>query len=122
MMNSHQGYDVLVKEIHHIEKMDRPSGTAIATSQGIIKHLDRKTSWTLNTPTDDFQIEIHTERIGQVNGTHQVTYSSPIDEITIEHKAHNRDGFARGAIHAAHWVSHKKGMYTMKNMLSSGQL
>ena len=108
-------YSVGIEEIHHTQKKDAPSGTAISIAEGIIKNSAKK-SWTLEAPSVK-SILIEAKREGTVKGTHIVSYSSEIDTISLKHEAHNRDGFAKGAILAAEWLANKKGVYTMKDVL-----
>jgi 4-hydroxy-tetrahydrodipicolinate reductase len=115
MMSKFDSYSVEMEEIHHTQKLDAPSGTAISLAKGVIENSNY-TNWTLEKP---LQNEIHIEalRIGDVPGTHTVTYNSPIDSIEIKHTAHNRDGFALGAVIAAEWIVGKHGIFTMKDVL-----
>ncbi len=108
-------YNVSIEEIHHTQKKDAPSGTAISLAEGIIKHSDKK-DWKLDAETDQ-DIKIHAQRIHDEKGTHIINYDSNIDSISIKHKAHSREGFALGAIIAAEWLIDKKGFYTMKDVL-----
>jgi 4-hydroxy-tetrahydrodipicolinate reductase len=118
MMNKQSGYNVSMEEIHHTEKLDSPSGTAIKLAEGIIEKYPHKISW-VNTTTDKAEVlGIVSKRIDKVPGTHTVTWSSEIDELEIIHTAHNRKGFALGAVMAAEWVSDKRGVFTMHDMLS----
>lgn len=109
-------YEVSIREIHHTEKKDAPSGTAISLADGIIKNSNKK-NWVLGT-TDTDSIGIEADRIEDVKGTHIVDYASPIDTISIKHEAHTREGFALGAILAAQWIQGKKGVYSMKDVLA----
>ena len=111
-------YTVAIEEIHHTQKKDAPSGTAISIAEGIIKNSDRN-SWTMETPSIE-SIGIEAKREGDVKGTHSVKYTSKIDTISLKHQAHTRDGFAKGAILAAEWLVAKKGVYTMKDVLGIG--
>jgi 4-hydroxy-tetrahydrodipicolinate reductase len=118
MMNGYDMYDVKMEEIHHTQKLDAPSGTAITLAQGIIENIERKTNWVCDTEgVDEKSINITAKRIDPAPGTHIVTYDSPIDSIEITHTAHSREGFARGAIVAAEWLLGKKGVFSMKDML-----
>ena len=109
-------YDVSVEEIHHTEKKDAPSGTAITIAEGIIKHTDKE-NWKLDKFSENI-IPITAKREGDVKGTHTVEYKSKIDTISIQHEAHSREGFAKGAILAAEWLAKKEsGVYTMKDVL-----
>jgi 4-hydroxy-tetrahydrodipicolinate reductase len=109
-------YKVSMEEIHHTQKLDAPSGTAISLANGIIEH-SAYDSWTLDQPADQ-QIRIDAQRIENVPGTHSVFYNSDVDFIEIKHVAHNREGFALGSVLAAEWLVGKKGVYSMKDVLS----
>ncbi|MEW7291369.1 4-hydroxy-tetrahydrodipicolinate reductase [Aquimarina sp. 2304DJ70-9] len=115
MMSPLEGYDIEMEEIHHTEKLDAPSGTAITLAEGIIENTDKK-NWQLE-KGDQTTIPIVAKRIDKVPGTHTVTYSSEVDDIEIKHTAHNRNGFALGAVVAAEWLSDKTGVFSMKNVL-----
>ncbi|WP_445717569.1 4-hydroxy-tetrahydrodipicolinate reductase [Flavobacterium sp.] len=115
MMANLKQYNVSMEEIHHTQKLDAPSGTAITLAEGIIKHSDY-TNWTLENPTKN-QIEINAKRIENIPGTHSVFYDSEVDQIEIKHTAHSREGFALGALVAAEWLVGKKGVFTMKDVL-----
>ncbi len=108
-------YNVSVEEIHHLEKKDAPSGTAITIAEGILKHSDKK-DWKLNT-SEENSLNITAKREEEVKGTHIVSYDSSIDTISLKHEAHSREGFALGAILASEWLQKKKGIYTMKDVL-----
>ena len=108
-------YKVSIEEIHHTEKKDAPSGTAITIAEGIIENSAKKT-WNLDAKSEE-EINIAAKRIADVKGTHIVSYDSEIDKIEIKHEAHSRDGFAIGAIIAAQWLRNKKGVHTMKDVL-----
>lgn len=116
IMKAWPEYDVSIEEIHHTEKKDAPSGTAISLAEGILDHSE-KDGWKLNSE-DPKKINISAKRIDDVKGTHEVNYKSEIDSIQIEHKAHSRDGFAIGALLAAEWLIGKKGVYTMQDVLA----
>jgi 4-hydroxy-tetrahydrodipicolinate reductase len=111
-------YQVAMEEIHHTQKLDAPSGTAISLANGIINASDYK-DWTLENPKSD-EILIDAKRIENVPGTHSVFYNSEVDLIEIKHLAHNRTGFALGAVLAAEWIVDKKGVFTMKDVLNIG--
>ena len=117
LMNNQSGYNVMLEETHHTQKKDAPSGTAITLAEQIIKNLDHKKEWALNNVNNPMAIPILAHRVENVPGTHKVTYSSPIDDIQICHTAHNRDGFALGAIMAAEYIARKQGVFTMKDVL-----
>ncbi|MCB0453942.1 MAG: 4-hydroxy-tetrahydrodipicolinate reductase [Aequorivita sp.] len=108
-------YNVSVEEIHHLQKKDAPSGTAITIAEGILKHSDKK-DWKLNT-SEENSLNITAKREEDVKGTHTVSYNSSIDTISLKHEAHSREGFALGAILAAEFLKDKKGIFTMKNVL-----
>tara|TARA_B100000809_G_scaffold24130_1_gene21097 strand:- start:18109 stop:18810 length:702 start_codon:yes stop_codon:yes gene_type:complete len=115
LMKPWKDYQVSIEEIHHTQKLDAPSGTAITLAEGIVKNSDTK-NWKLNEAADD-TIKITAKRIDEVKGTHIINYDSDIDTISIKHEAHSRDGFALGAILAAEWLADKKGIFTMKDVL-----
>ncbi|WP_339831969.1 4-hydroxy-tetrahydrodipicolinate reductase [uncultured Altibacter sp.] len=108
-------YTASIEEIHHTQKKDAPSGTAISLAEGILEHSDKK-EWKLDRQSDD-ALTITAKRIEDVKGTHIIRYDSAIDSISLEHEAHSRDGFAKGAILAAEWLQGKKGIYSMKDVL-----
>ncbi len=117
-MDSLPEYDVSIEETHHIHKLDAPSGTAITMAECIIKQLSRKDSWVLaENKTSDNQLAIQAIRKDDVPGTHILKYSSAIDDIEIKHTAHNRSGFAIGAVVAAEWLYGKKGVFTMSDLI-----
>ncbi len=116
MMQHLNMYQISMEEIHHTKKLDEPSGTAITLAEGIIKQTSKK-NWALNVTNNESEIPIIAKRIPDVPGTHSITYSSKIDTIDIKHTAHNRDGFALGAVTAAEWLVGKKGVFTMKDVL-----
>ncbi len=123
IMNRYPQYDVLVEEIHHTEKLDAPSGTAITIAEGIVDSLDRKKEW-VNEVVGDYQeviaradqLLIESHRLEDVPGTHTVIYSSEVDDIEFKHKAHSRAGFALGAVVAAEWLNGKTGFYSVKDI------
>jgi len=115
MMQNIAGYNVSMEEIHHVHKLDAPSGTAITLAEGIIEN-SKKTGWVLDQDDED-KIKINAVREGEIPGTHSITYKSEVDEIKIEHKAHSRHGFALGAVLAAEWLHDKTGVYSMKDVL-----
>lgn len=116
MMSKFDSYNVNMEEIHHTQKLDTPSGTAISLAKGVIENSEY-TSWTLENSTEK-QIHIEAIRTENVPGTHTVTYNSVVDTIEIKHTAHNRDGFALGAVIAAEWIVGKQGVFTMKDVLN----
>ncbi len=111
-------YDVLLKETHHTQKLDKPSGTAVTLAEGILQHNARKKAWTIEKVFDPSQLQITCERADPAPGTHEVKYTSEVDDIEIIHTAHNRKGFALGAVLAAEFLLNKKGIFTMKDVLS----
>lgn len=111
-----EDYSISMEEIHHTQKLDAPSGTAITLAKGIIKNSSKR-KWELDVSTSDNTIPIVAKRIPEVPGTHSVTYESSIDTIDIKHTAHNREGFALGAVVAAEWLVGKKGIFSMKDVL-----
>ena len=115
MMGNLKQYNVSMEEIHHTQKLDAPSGTAITLAEGVIKHTDYA-NWTLETPISN-EIHIEAKRIENVPGTHSIFYDSEVDQIEIKHTAHSREGFALGAVIAAEWLVGKKGVFTMKDVL-----
>jgi 4-hydroxy-tetrahydrodipicolinate reductase len=117
MMSKFASYSVQMEEIHHTQKLDAPSGTAISLAKGVIENSDYA-NWTLDMPKDK-QIHIGVERIEDVPGTHTVTYNSIVDSIEIKHTAHNREGFALGAVIAAEWIVGKQGVFSMKDVLAT---
>lgn len=118
MMANLKQYKVSMEEIHHTQKLDAPSGTAITLAEGVIKHTDYA-NWTLETPISN-EIHIEAKRIENVPGTHSIFYDSEVDQIEIKHTAHSREGFALGAVIAAEWLIGKKGVFTMKDVLFNG--
>lgn len=117
MMAPLKEYDVSVHEIHHTQKLDAPSGTAITLAEGILENSDHKT-WGLVGRSENPDVPISSERIGTVPGTHTITYKNTIDTIQIKHEANNREGFALGAVMAAEWILGKKGVFTMRDVLN----
>ena len=122
MMNRYANYDVAMTEIHHTEKKDAPSGTAITLAEGILENLDRKSEWVLvdsQQSTDNSQLGIEALREGKVPGTHIVKYDSAVDSITIKHEAKSREGFALGAVVAAEFLVGKPaGFYSMADLMN----
>jgi 4-hydroxy-tetrahydrodipicolinate reductase len=122
LMNGNSDYKAEMEEIHHTQKLDAPSGTAITLAEGIINHHPAYNDW--NCPqseknhTSNSSVCIAAIREPGVPGTHSIRYSSPIDTITITHEAHNRMGFATGAIIAAEWLKGKQGVFTMRDVLN----
>jgi len=117
LMNTNRMYDVGMEEIHHTEKKDAPSGTAISLANDIISNLEKKTGWTLEENGPEDEIHIRAVREANVPGTHTIRYSSEIDEIELTHTAKGRKGFALGAVLAAEWLPGNTGVFTMKDLL-----
>jgi 4-hydroxy-tetrahydrodipicolinate reductase len=116
MMAKFNSYSVEMEEIHHTQKLDAPSGTAISLAKAVIENSNY-TNWTLDNPQEK-QIHIGVKRIEDVPGIHTLTYNSIVDTIEIKHTAHNRDGFALGAVIAAEWIVGKQGVFSMKDVLN----
>ncbi|MGW9686820.1 4-hydroxy-tetrahydrodipicolinate reductase [Flagellimonas sp. 2504JD1-5] len=116
MMSSLDQYKVSIEEIHHTQKLDAPSGTAITLAEGVIENTSYQ-NWKLD-ESDEKTIAITSKREGTVPGTHTITYQSIVDAIEIKHTAHNREGFALGAVIAAEWIQGKTGIFSMKDVLN----
>lgn len=116
VMNHFPQYDADITEIHHIHKLDHPSGTAITLAEGIIENIDRKEKWSEESNAENV-VHIAHERKGEVPGTHIINYTSEVDKITITHEAFSREGLALGAVVAAEWLNGKQGFYTMDNVI-----
>lgn len=121
LMRPLEQYNTSIEEIHHTQKLDAPSGTAITLAEGIIEHSNAK-DWQLegSEPKNPEHISIEAKRIEHVPGTHIIKYDSEVDSIHISHTAHNRQGFALGAVIAAEWIIGKTGIFTMKDVLNIG--
>ncbi len=117
LMQPYNSYDVSMTEVHHTEKKDAPSGTAISLAEQILTHLGRKNKWVNGASANSNELVIQSERIDPAPGTHMVKYSSEVDDIEIIHTAHTRVGFASGAVLAAEFAFEKKGIFTMKDVL-----
>lgn len=117
LMEPYADYDVQMEEIHHTQKRDAPSGTAITLAEQVLGQITRKKQWVNNAAKDQSDLQIVSERIDPAPGTHKVKYTSAIDDIEIIHTAHNRIGFAGGAVLGAEFVVGKKGIFTMKDVL-----
>jgi len=117
LMNNYTDYAIQIKETHHTAKKDAPSGTAISLAEQIIEQNEIKQHWHLGATNDHAIIPIETLREDPAPGTHVITYNSIIDDISIKHTAHNRNGFALGAVLAAEYLQNKKGIFTMKDVL-----
>ena len=118
LMKAHEDYEIQLTEIHHTEKKDAPSGTAITLAEQVLENIPRKKNWVNQISENPEELEILSERIDPAAGTHKVKYSSAIDDIEIIHTAHTRKGFALGAVLAAEFLKGKKGIYSMKDVLS----
>ena len=127
LMNNYPYYEVQVEEIHHTQKADSPSGTAITIAEGIIENMDAKNNWSnvlvADENSNDDQMKsgellIESYRMDSVPGTHTVIYDSEVDSIEFKHTAHNRNGFALGAVLAAEWLKDKKGFYSVNDMFN----
>jgi len=116
LMNKYEDYEVSMEEIHHIHKLDKPSGTAITLANQVIDKVKRKTKWSIDSESPE-TLFIKDLREGEVPGTHIMKYHSSVDDIEIMHKAHNRKGFALGAVIAAEFLQDKKGIYTMSDVI-----
>lgn len=129
LMNSYPAYEVQVEEIHHTQKLDSPSGTAMTIAEDIIQSVDRKEEWVNELVGTDVppafkpeQLLIESHRIENVPGTHTVVYSSEVDEIEIKHTAHSRAGFALGAVIAAEWLQEKNGFFNVSEVFNFDKL
>lgn len=118
MMKGQDEYSVEIEEIHHTQKLDAPSGTAISLAQQIIENNPNKKGWQLDEADAD-EIPVFAKRIEDVPGTHTIKYDSAVDTIEIKHTAKSREGFALGAVVAAEYLKDKEGVFTMKDVLAS---
>lgn len=119
MMSQLKDYNIRLEEIHHTQKLDAPSGTAITLAENIIEERTDLNDWSLGAEHKN-KLHITAKRIENVPGTHSITYNNSIDTIKIEHEAHSREGFALGAVIAAEWLLDKTGVFTMKDVLNIG--
>lgn len=117
LMDKNGEYSASITEIHHSQKLDKPSGTAITLAEGILANIAALKEWKLDIETMESVLPIHSERMGDVPGTHIISYESDVDKIQITHEAKSRKGFALGAVKAAEWLHGKNGVYTMKDFL-----
>ena len=117
LMSSHAEYNVSIEEIHHTQKKDAPSGTAITLAEQILEHSKQKKTWKNDVTENPFELLITSKRMDPAPGTHKIKYASAIDDIEIIHTAHNRQGFALGAVLAAEFIKGKKGIFSMKEVL-----
>lgn len=120
LMATHPGYNVSIREVHHTQKKDAPSGTAITLAEQVIRSVPGKEKWVNDEPGNASDLLIKSERIDPYPGLHTVRYASAIDEIRITHEAHSRDGFALGAVLAAEFIRDKTGVFSMKDVLGIG--
>ncbi len=118
IMNGYPNYDVKMEEVHHIHKLDAPSGTAITLAEGVLENIDRKDRWVLESEEKPTDLAIHCIREGEVPGIHEIIYQSEADIISIKHDAISRKGFALGAVIAAEFTKDRKGFLGMKDMLN----
>jgi len=118
LMAPHKEYEVILEETHHTQKKDAPSGTAITLAEQVLEQVKRKKKWVNEISDHPEDLEIISQRVDPAPGTHSIKYSSPIDDIEIIHTAHNRKGFATGAVLAAEFIKDKKGFFTMKDVLN----
>lgn len=118
LMRLQPGYEVELKEIHHTQKLDAPSGTAITLAEQVMEGTGRKKNWVNHPSADKEELVIISERTDPAPGTHTVTYHSPVDDISITHTAHNRQGFATGAVIAAEFLErNRRGIFSMRDVL-----
>lgn len=117
LMASQPGYEVTLKEVHHTQKLDSPSGTAVTLAEQVIENIGRKKSWVNEPSQNGEQLSIISERVDPAPGTHYVKYTSDVDDIEIIHTAHSRKGFALGAVLAAEFLAGKKGVFSMDDVL-----
>ena len=118
IMSPHNEYSVSIEETHHTEKKDAPSGTAITLAEGILQEIPLIENWVAGPAKNNLQLGILSHRIDPAPGTHLIRYESDIDSIEIKHTAHNRSGFAQGAVAAAIFLKDKQGIFTMKDVLA----
>ena len=116
-MQEYKEYKISIREVHHLQKVDKPSGTGITTAEGILAHYPDLKGWSSDEEVPG-KLNIISEREPEVVGTHIVTYSSEVDQIELGHIAHSRSGFAEGAVMAAEWLKDRKGVFGMKDMLN----
>ena len=117
IMNDYPDYDVSMEEIHHIHKLDSPSGTGISLANQVLTNINRKNKWIDGISSNNNELSIVSKREVEVPGTHTIKYTSAIDDIEIKHIAHNRKGFALGSVLAAEWIKDKKGIFGMNDLL-----
>ena len=117
LMSAHPAYDVSLEEVHHKQKKDAPSGTAITLAEQIMQKIRSKRRWVNAETNEKDALQIISKRIDAIPGTHRIIYNSPIDDIEIIHTAHSRKGFAEGALEAARFIRDKKGIFSMRDVL-----
>jgi 4-hydroxy-tetrahydrodipicolinate reductase len=118
LMNPHEDYDCAMEEIHHTQKLDAPSGTAITLAEGVLANNLRKKAWKLNNISNKEDFQIVAKRLGTVPGTHTITYDSAVDSIEIKHEAKGRKGFALGSVIAAEYMKGKTSVFGMSDLLN----
>ena len=121
MMNEFPSYNVMMEEVHHTQKLDAPSGTAITLAEGILENIDRKTKWVKEYAQNPDEMEIYSIREGEVPGIHSIMYESEVDSIVITHDAKTRKGFALGAVLAAEFTATRSGFLGMEDLLVISQ-
>ncbi len=119
LMENWTDYDVAIQEVHHRYKADHPSGTGLVLAEEIVKGLSRKLKWVDGPASSLSELGVSSQRVGQVPGTHEVTYDSTVDTISIKHTARSREGFAQGALLAASWLIGRQGIFGMQDLLFS---
>lgn len=118
IMNSYSEYEIKIEEIHHVKKLDSPSGTAVHLANDVLKNIKRKKNWINKSKENEDQISIISKRINNIPGIHTINYTSAVDTIEMKHTAHSRKGFALGAVFAAEWIFKKNGIFGMQDLLS----
>ena len=117
LMDIQPQYSITIEEVHHVQKLDAPSGTAISLAEDILKNVKRKDKWVNSASARHNELSIISVREGAVSGIHEVEYESDVDTILIRHSANSRRGFAEGALKAAEFLKDKKGVYSMRDVL-----
>lgn len=117
MMEAYDSYDISLEEIHHTQKLDAPSGTAITLAEGLLENISRKSNWVKESANQKNELPIFSKRVEKVPGTHSISYDSKMDSIEIKHTAHSRLGFAKGALMASEWMKGRKGIYGMEDLI-----